>query len=69
MGASTPYINPYNSFNLVLNDTDGLIYYFFCVDQPTKINKADIGEPVAAEDPEPAVAETDLTQSNEMLIN
>ena len=71
MGASIlySYINPYKSFNLVLIDTDGLIYYSLCCMYTTKINKADIGELVVAEDSEPvedtepAVAETDLTQS------
>ena len=42
---------------------------YMYTDQPTKINKADIGELVVVEDSEPvedtepAVAETDLTQS------
>lgn len=45
--------------------------YLCFLDAPTKIQKTDIGEPVLPEDPEPAntVAESDLTQSNEMLIN
>lgn len=37
-------------------------------DQAPKINKADIGEPIFVDDPETGTAETDLTQSNEMLI-
>ena len=35
---------------------------------PPKISKSDI-EPVPADDPETGEAETELTQSNEMLVN
>lgn len=44
-------------------------------DHPSKIQKTDIGEPVAMDDPETGeietggVTESELTQSNEMLIN
>ena len=44
----------------------------FCwLDSPTRIQKTDIGEPVLVQDPEAGetVAESELNQSNEMLIN
>jgi hypothetical protein len=38
-------------------------------DQPPKIHKTDIGQPVLPEDAEAGTAETQMTESNEMLIN
>ena len=41
---------------------------FYYSDQAPKINKDDIGQPVLVNEPE-GVAESEMVQSNEMLIN
>ena len=41
----------------------------FHTDYPTKIQKTDIGEPIPVPDPEAETADTDVTESNEMLVN
>ena len=48
-----------------------MYYEIVLSDSPTKVQKTDIGEPVPVEDPEigGGAAESEVVQSNEMLIN